>query len=205
MKESIFGCSTCCQANPAASIICLRCGSNLDHRKPYSLQRTWALVLAAILLYIPANFFPVMNISKLGNTQSYTIMRGVIEFIHAGLWPLALLVFVASIVIPALKLIFLIFMLIQTHRESSAYLLGRTRLYRFIEFIGRWSMIDVFMLSILVGLMRFGKLASITAGNGATYFALVVIFSMLAVLSFDPRLMWDVGKKSKKSKVLARL
>ncbi len=196
----LTGCRVCHQANAAEAHSCMRCGAVLHDRKPNSISRTWALIIAASIFYIPANLLPVMSITKLDRTQSYTIMHGVRDFVSAGLWPLALLVFVASIAIPLTKLFALIFMLWQTHRRSPALLLKRTRLYRLVEFVGRWSMIDIFMTSILVGLMRFGQLAKVTPGVGAVYFAAVVILTILAVSAFDPRLMWDAAERHEERK-----
>ena len=193
----LIGCDICHQANEKNAVFCARCGGAFHPRKPNSLARTWALTIAALILYIPANIFPVMHITKLEKITSYTILRGVQDFWEAGLWPLALLVFTASIAIPVFKLMALGWMLIQTRGRSSTFLPARARLYRFIDFVGRWSMIDIFMLSILVGLMHFGLLAQITAGPGAIYFASVIILTMAAVASFDPRLMWDAAKNKK--------
>jgi paraquat-inducible protein A len=160
-------------------------------RKPGSINRSLCLLIAAAMLYIPANVFPVMVITSLGSTAPYTIFAGIMELIHAGLWPLALLVFFASITIPLMKLVLLSYMLWQTQRRKRQHLLANTRVYRFVEFIGRWSMIDVFMISILVALVRFGRLTSIQASIGAPCFAAVVVITMFAVQFFDPRLMWD--------------
>ena len=187
------GCSVCHQANDARTKSCFRCGAVLHHRKPESIKRTWALVISALVLYIPANIFPILQITKLKHIEGYTIWGGIADFLRTGAWPLALLVFVASMVVPFFKIVSLIFMLTTTHRRTTTTLLRRTRLYRFIDFIGRWSMIDIFMLSILVGLVQFGQLAQVSSGQGALCFAAVVILTMCAVLSFDPRLMWDAA------------
>jgi paraquat-inducible protein A len=178
---------------------CPRCGSALHARKPNSIARTWALLLAAAILYVPANLYPVMTVISLGQGTPDTILSGVEELAHAGMWPLALLVFFASITVPVLKLIGLTVMLVSTQTRSHRRLRDRTVLYRIIEFVGRWSMIDVFMLSILVGLVQLGNLATIEPGIGAVSFASVVILTMLAAESFDPRLMWDAVETSKRS------
>jgi paraquat-inducible protein A len=170
---------------------CPRCGSVLHARKSNSIARTWALLLAAAILYVPANLYPVMTVISLGQGTPDTILSGVEELAHAGMWPLALLVFFASITVPVLKLIGLTVMLISTQMRSHRRLRDRTVLYRIVEFVGRWSMIDVFMISILVGLVQLGNLATIEPGIGAVSFACVVILTMLAAESFDPRLMWD--------------
>lgn len=163
----------------------------LHVRKPRSLQRTWALVIAAALCYVPANVFPVMTTTSLGKVQSDTILSGVIYFLTSGLWPLALIVFVASVLVPLLKLLILTFLLISVQRRSSWRPIERTQLYRITEAIGRWSMVDIFAITILVALVRLGNLATVDAGPGAVFFGAVVVATMLAATSFDPRLIWD--------------
>jgi len=175
---------------------CPRCDATLHARKPASLNRTWALLAAAAVLYIPANTLPVLTAIRLGRGQPSTILGGVEQLAAAGMYPLALLVFFASITVPVLKLSGLSVMLVSVHRRSSRWLQDRTVLYRIVDAIGRWSMIDVFMISVLVGLVRLGFVASVTPGPGAVAFAAVVILTMLASMSFDPRLMWDVAGRN---------
>jgi paraquat-inducible protein A len=170
---------------------CPRCGAELHLRKPRSLERTWALVIAAALCYLPANLLPVMTVVSLGKRQSDTIMSGVIYFLTHGMWPLALIVFVASIFVPMMKLGILTFLLVSVQRRSSWRPKERTRLYRLTEAIGRWSMVDIFAVTILVALVRLGNLATIEAGTGAVFFGAVVVITMLAAESFDPRVIWD--------------
>ena len=170
---------------------CPRCAGPLHRRKPNSLARTWALLLAAVCFYLPANVFPILSLTRLGAPHDSTILGGAQELLQAGMWPLALLVFCASILVPSLKLLALTWMLVATHRGSDWRLRQRTRLYRVVDQIGRWSMIDVFMLAILVALVRMGILAEVQPRVGAACFAAVVILTMLAAGSFDPRLMWD--------------
>jgi paraquat-inducible protein A len=170
---------------------CSRCGAELHVRKPRSLERTWALVIAAALCYVPANVLPVMQVTSLGTTESDTIMSGVIYFLTHGMWPLAVIVFVASVFVPVLKLAILTFLLISVQRGSSWRPVERTRMYRITEAIGRWSMVDIFSISILVALVRLGNLATIQAGPGAVFFGAVVVSTMLAAEAFDPRLIWD--------------
>ncbi|GGF12645.1 paraquat-inducible membrane protein A [Aliidongia dinghuensis] len=172
---------------------CRRCGAAVHLRRPDSLNRTWALVMAAILLYIPANLFPVMTITSMGTTASATIMGGVIELADAGMWPLAALVFFASVIVPVLKLVGLIVLLVSTQRRTTQGLRHRTAIYRIVEAIGRWSMIDIFTVSILVALVQLGELATIEPGIGAVSFAAVVIITMIAAMIFDSRLMWDAA------------
>ncbi len=187
-----IGCDTCgLVSRSAPGIRCTRCGFRLRHRKPASVQRTWALSLAAMVLYIPANTYPVLTVVRLGAGQPSTILGGVRELIEYKLWPLAALVFFASVAVPVLKLIGLVILLISTQRGTGWALNDRTVLYRIVDAIGRWSMIDIFMESILVALVQFGKIASVYPGPGAIAFAAVVILTMLSARSFDPRLMWD--------------
>ena len=187
-----IGCDTCgLVSRSAPGIRCSRCGFRLHDRKPGSIQRTWAFAIAALVRYIPANIYPVLTVVRLGNGQPSTILGGVRELIEAGMWPLAALVFFASVAVPVLKLIGLGILLISTHTGTRWALHDRTVLYRIVDAIGRWSMIDIFMESILVALVQFGTLASVYPGSGAIAFAAVVILTMLAAHSFDPRLMWD--------------
>jgi paraquat-inducible protein A len=175
---------------------CSRCGASLHERKPNSIARTWALVLAAFIFYIPANVLPITTVISLGKAQSDTIMSGVIYFIHTGMWPIALVIFLASIFIPLLKLLILIFLLISIQRKSSWRQQDRTRLYRITEIIGRWSMVDIFVVTILVALVHLGGLATIHAGPGAIFFGAVVVITIIAAMSFDPRLIWDTEEVS---------
>ncbi|HSY08054.1 MAG TPA: PqiA/YebS family transporter subunit [Steroidobacteraceae bacterium] len=175
---------------------CPRCEAVLHDRKPYALHRTAALVIAGFALLIPANLLPILTIEQLGSIDPNTILGGVRELVRAGLWPLAVLVFVASIVIPLMKLFGLTWMLLLTHQRSDRYLVARTRLYRVIDLIGRWSNIDVFMLSILVALVQFGVLSQVRAEYGAIAFAAVVVVTMIASRAFDSRLMWDAARNN---------
>ncbi len=181
----------CKKGNRSSAGICPRCGADLHERKPNSIARTWALVLAAIIFYIPANLLPITVVISLGKAQSDTIMSGVIYFIHSGMWPIALVIFVASVFVPLMKLLILIFLLISVQRKSSWRQKDRTVLYRITEIIGRWSMVDIFVVTILVALVHLGGLATIHAGPGAIFFGAVVVITMLAAMSFDPRLIWD--------------
>jgi paraquat-inducible protein A len=190
-----IGCDTCGLVSRAApGMRCTRCGFRLHVRKPGSIERTWAFAIAAVVLYIPANIYPVLTVVRLGTGDPSTILGGVGELLDLGMWPLAALVFFASVAVPVLKLIGLGILLISTHTGSGKALRDRTILYRIVDAIGRWSMIDIFMESILVALVQFGQLASVYPGPGAIAFAAVVILTMLAAHSFDPRLMWDSAR-----------
>jgi paraquat-inducible protein A len=170
---------------------CPRCGGPVHARKPRSIERTWALVIAAIVCYLPANVLPIMQVTSLGQAQADTIMSGVVYFVLHGMWPLALVIFTASIFVPVLKLAILITLLVSVRRGATWRPVDRTRLYRLTEAIGRWSMVDIFVVTILVALVRLGALATIEPMPGAIFFGAVVVLTMLAAESFDPRLLWD--------------
>jgi paraquat-inducible protein A len=170
---------------------CPRCAARLYTRKPDAFRRTTALVIAGFLLYVPANVIPVLTTVRLGRADENTIMSGVLELVQNDLWPLAIIVFSASIILPLLKLCGLTWMLLATWRRSRRLLLARTRFYRMIDLVGRWSNIDVFAVSVLIAALRFGALTEVHAGNGLVAFAAVVILTMFATSAFDTRLMWD--------------
>lgn len=176
---------------------CPRCGAARHLRKPDSLSRTWSLVATATILYIPANLLPIMTVVSFGHGEPDTILSGVKALFLAGMWPLALLVFFASITVPVLKIAGLVLLLLATRRKSRWRLKDRTVLYRIIDSVGRWSMIDIFMISILVGLVRLGAVATIDTGFGAVCFAAVVVITMFAAEAFDPRLMWDAAGENR--------
>ncbi|MFL9976620.1 paraquat-inducible protein A [Paraburkholderia graminis] len=170
---------------------CPRCGAALHRRNPNSLARTWALLISAAILYIPANLLPVMHTSSLVGSEDDTIISGVIYFWTSGSWPLAIVVFVASILVPMLKLGVLVLLAATAQRRSAWRPMERLKLFRLVERIGRWSMLDVFVITLTVALVRFESFAVITAGPGALAFGCVVILTMLASMQFDPRLIWD--------------
>ncbi len=187
-----MGCDTCRLVSRGRDgALCPRCGFALHHRKPESLARTWALVLAAMILYIPANTYPFLTVVRFGAGQPSTILQGVRELLDIGEWPLALLVFFASVSVPVLKLLGLILLLTTTMAGVRTRPRDRTVLYRVLDAVGRWSMIDIFMESILVALVQFGAVVTVIPGPGAIAFAAVVILTMLAARTFDPRLIWD--------------
>ena len=201
--ETLLGCDVCELAVPegaaehdAGRLRCPRCREPLHRRKPQSIQRTWALVVAALAFYVPANVYPVMSVTSLGRTQSDTIFSGVVFLLQHGMWPLAVIVFVASIFVPLLKLLILMFLLVSVQLRSRWRPKDRTRLYRVTEAIGRWSMVDIYVVTILVALVHLGNLASIRAEAGAVFFCAVVILTMLAAMAFDPRLIWDAASNA---------
>ena len=197
--EAMIGCQVCelpvpehaAPRNRWGEAHCPRCNARLHPRKPMSLQRTWALLITAMLLYLPANLYPIMTVTSFGRTRSDTIMSGAVFLLTHGMWPLAVIVFVASVFVPLLKILTLIFLLLSVQLRSQWKPRDRTRLYRITEAIGRWSMVDIYVVTILVALVRLDNLASVEAEAGAVFFCAVVIITMFAAMSFDPRLIWD--------------
>jgi paraquat-inducible protein A len=171
---------------------CPRCGDRLYARKPSTFNRTLALVIAGFALYVPANIFPMSSDIQLGVTMQHRIIDGIRDLFQAGLWPLGVLIFCTSIAIPLLKLLGLSWFLYSVRRRSRGTLIFKTKLYRAIEELGRWSNVDVFTIAVFVPLLQFGQLATAHANVGATAFILVVVLTMLASRTFDPRLLWDV-------------
>ncbi len=159
-----------------------------------SISITWAFLITAVIAYLPANLYPVMTVVSLGNTQSDTILSGVVFLLLHGDWPLALIVFVASVMVPLLKMAALAYLLLSVQRRSPLRKAQRTRLYRIIEMVGRWSMVDIFVVALMAALVQAGNLATIIPGPGALAFASVVILTIFAAMSFDPRLIWDKGE-----------
>ena len=197
-RNTGLGLCSCCrklkQLNPHAADIrlhCCRCGSRLHSRIPNSILRTWIFTLIGLVMMVPANIYPVMTVVYLGSGEPDTILSGVIHLAQAGMMPIAILVFIASIAVPLIKLLGIMLLLfsIQGHWHLSQR--QCTLLYRVIQFIGRWSMLDLFIISILVTLVDLGAIATINAGSGASAFAGVVVLTLFAALSFDPRLIWD--------------
>ena len=172
---------------------CPRCGEELVWRRHHSIQRTWALVIGAAVCYIPANVLPVLSTTTLGSTETDTIMGGVMLLYNTGSWPLALIVLVASVMVPLGKLVALTYLLITVQHRSVNNNRERMRMYRMVEFIGRWSMLDVFVDTFTVALVQLQPLMSVQPGPGVLFFAAVVVLTMIAAESFDPRLIWDSG------------
>lgn len=173
---------------------CPRCHAHLHARKPNSISRTWALLIASAIVYIPANTLPMMHTSSLFGAQSDTIMSGVVYFWKSGSWYLALVIFVASIMVPMLKMIALALLLVSVQRRWKWRLDQRARLYRLVEIIGRWSMLDVYVVAVIVALVQLKALATIQPGPGAIAFGAVVVLTILAAMTFDPRLLWDAAE-----------
>ena len=156
------------------------------------------MIIAAYIMYVPANLFPITVITSFGKAQADTIMSGVLYFLATGMWPIAMVIFVASVAVPILKLFVLTYLVASVKLKSAWRPLDRTRLYRFTEAVGRWSMVDIYVVTILVALVKMGNIASIEAGPAAKYFGAVVVLTMLAAMSFDPRLIWDAAKEKEK-------
>jgi paraquat-inducible protein A len=171
--------------------LCPRCGDEVEFRERDCLQRTWAFVIAAAVCYIPANVLPVLVTTTATGSDSDTILQGVVLLWSPAGWPLSIIVLVASIIIPSAKILAIAYLLISVQRGSAANNRQRTRLYRMVEFIGRWSMVDVFVDTFTAALIQLQPLMSVAPGPGLPFFAAVVVLTMLAAESFDPRLIWD--------------
>ena len=184
-------CHDCSLLVDARQPVCPRCGARLHLRKPDSLGRTTALVLAALVLYLPANLLPITVTTAIGTRQADTILSGVIYFMQTGSWEIASVIFIASVFVPFAKLIILVLLLVSVRFRWRWRPRDRTVLYRLTELVGRWSMVDIYVVTILVALVRLGAVATIEAGPAAVYFAAVVVLTMFAAESFDPRLIWD--------------
>jgi len=195
MREGLQNCETCgllSRPSPGEERgRCPRCDEAVEFRKPHSLQRTWAFVIAAAICYIPANVLPVLATTTASGTETDTILQGVVLLWSPTGWPLSLIVLFASIMIPSAKIVAMTYLLISVRRGSAVDRRQRIRLYRMVEFIGRWSMVDVFVDTFTAALIQLQPLMSVEPGPGLFFFAAVVVLTMLAVESFDPRLIWD--------------
>ena len=195
LAQGLWNCECCglvskARAETGDTPRCPRCLFALHSRKPYSVQRTWAYLAAAVLLYIPANVLPVMGTASVLGKFEHTILGGIVELWHSGSWELAVIVFIASIAVPILKMAALALLTFTAQRGSQWRQLERARLYRLLETVGHWSMLDVFVVVILVGMVQFGAFASVRPESGLLAFGAVVIATMLASASFDSRLIW---------------
>jgi paraquat-inducible protein A len=193
-SQGVAGCSICGLINKFDAdghARCRRCDNQLHARLPNSMQRTIALLLSAGLMYIPANFYPIMTTINLGKAMDNTILGGVAELWRTGSWPIAMIIFIASIVVPVVKLLVMAWLCFVVNKQDGLNPEKRTQVYRLTEFIGRWSMVDVFAVALMVALIRGGSLMSINPGPAALAFCSVVVLTMLAAITFDPRLLWD--------------
>jgi len=196
----VLGCPICgmvCRAAPqGVDVECPRCGQALHARKPNSIARTWAFLVTAILLYIPANALPIMRTKTLFDDRQDTIISGVLALWRNGSWDLALIVFVASVVVPLAKIAVLVVLLLSVQMGWVTGRRRRTRLFRLVEWVGQWSMLDIFVVVLMVALVQFSTLARIDPGPGAAAFGGVVVLTMFAAQAFDARLIWDAAEGS---------
>ncbi|MCF8005876.1 MAG: paraquat-inducible protein A [Methylovulum sp.] len=201
LSQGLVRCHECGQVVQISLVNkpCPVCQSQLHARTPHSLQRTTAYLLSSYILYIPANVFPIMNVTQMGVTEEHTILGGILSLIESDMLPIALLVMIASILVPLLKLIGITLLLLNVQLRWQRNARLWTMLYRAICFVGRWSMLDIFMISILVALVDLGSVSKVIAGPAATAFAAVVVLTMFAAKSFDPRLIWD-NQSTRKSR-----
>jgi len=203
LQRGLWRCDACgtlgkagLQAYADEQRLCASCGASIEPRKTDSIGRTWALLLAATALYVPANVLPVTVSSSLLGSQDDTILSGIAFLWADGSWALAAIVFMASIVVPVAKLVLLSYLLLSVQRRRRVGTVARLRMYRMLETIGRWSMLDVFVITILAALVQIQSFASLQAGPGAAAFGAVVVLTMLATRSFDPRLIFDAAQES---------
>jgi len=191
-----LGCCSVChkivKLNSQERACCPRCGSEVYLRKPHSLQYSLAFALASIIFYIPANIYPMMRVDSFSGSESSTIIGGIVYFINSGSYLIAFVILVASVVVPFLKIAIILYLIYSVYMKRATNRLQKLKLYRLIELIGRWSMVDVYVVSIMIALVHFGAFSEIRAESGAIYFLLVVVFTMLSTISFDSRLIWDI-------------
>lgn len=199
-NEAIL-CHSCQKLSPSLLGVCPRCGDILHSRKPKSIARTWALVITSALLFIPANIMPIMQVDFLGVPDRSTILDGIIYFFKTGSYLIGLIIFTASILVPLFKIVGLTILLFSTRPSGSSYLKQKAVMFRVITFVGRWSMLDIFVIALLSVLVDFGFFSSIHTAPAATYFCFVVATTMLAAISFDPRIMWDTPTPGVETKI----
>ncbi|EKE45639.1 hypothetical protein OCGS_0256 [Oceaniovalibus guishaninsula JLT2003] len=194
-ESGLVACTRCARVWPMGTAECARCGSALQSRDTRSLQRVWAWLIVGFMCYIPANLFPMLKTRVLFTETDATIVGGAVELIHHGALGIALVILVASVGIPIGKFVAIAYLALTISRPAALSSHRRHKLYELVEFIGRWSMIDVFVVAILSALVQLSVVASINPGPAAITFALSVIFTMLAAQSFDPRMIWDSGSE----------
>lgn len=172
-------------------LVCPRCDAAIHYRNVNAVPRTWALIVTAAILLFPANLLPIMRVDFLGSQEYSTIMDGILYFFHSGDYSIGLIIFIASVLVPLFKIIGMVLILLSIRFKWKNWLRHKTVMFRFIQFVGRWSMLDIFVIALMSALVDFGTLTSTQAGPAATYFTAVVICSMFAAMTFDPRLLWD--------------
>ncbi|MEW2914317.1 paraquat-inducible protein A [Leisingera sp. JC11] len=192
----LAGCRACGTANPGGTRICACCGSPLQAAAPGSLQRVWAWLAAGMIAYVPANLYPMLRTTTFGRTSENTLIGGIAELFSHGSYGVALIVFLASIMIPVAKFLAIGYLAVSVRRPAALGSHGRLMLYEVVEFIGRWSMIDVFVVAILTALVQLDFAAAVAPGLAAVSFAMSVAFTMLAAQSFDPRLIWTADSEN---------
>lgn len=194
LRQGYLCCQVCHKTlaqNGQKVVQCPRCHSEVHARIPHSLGQSWALLISSFILYIPANVLPIITLNKAGVMRTDTIMSGIINLVHIGMEPIALIVFIASILVPLLKMFGLALILLAVQFNWQRNVRLRTKMYRMIEYVGRWSMLDIFVISILLGIVKFNKVASVDIEPAALLFESVVLLTMFAALRFDSRLIWD--------------
>lgn len=194
----LVACVACGRVHHRGTQVCVRCGAVLSSRDTTSLQRVWAWMIAGFVAYIPANLYPMLETTQLGKTTSSNLIGGVVELVAYGSYGVAFIVFFASIVIPLGKFWAISYLALQVARPAPRASHRRHKLYEVVEFVGRWSMIDVFVVALLSSLVQLGSAVSIQPGIAAVSFALSVAFTMLAAMSFDQRLIWDTDTDTDK-------
>ena len=201
----LLNCPTCAlvSRSSASRPHCPRCGTALHFRQRASIARAWALVIAAMAVYVPANTLTIMSTSSLYGSQTDTIMSGVVFLWNDGAWYLAVIVFVASIAVPLAKMLGLVVLLLSVQLGWEGRVLERARLYRALEAVGRWSMLDIFVIALLTTVVQLSALGDVKPGPGALAFGAVVVLTMAATRSFDPRLLWDPVKGQREQRAAA--
>ena len=191
IEKGLAGCHVCGKVSPESLGSCPRCGSTLHMRKTHSVQRTIAFLIAAAALYVPANLLPMMTITEIGGTTPTTIIHGMVEFWNSGAYPIAIVIFTASIFIPIVKIVALVWLCAAAEGKVHPSPKILSRIYWLTELMGRWSMVDIFVVAIFVAVVQLGAVMTVVPGAGALAFAGVVVLTMFAAMSFDPRLLWD--------------
>lgn len=184
-------CSKLISDNHQSIQYCPRCQSKVYQRIPNSLAQSWALLMSGFMLYIPANILPIMTLNKAGSIRTDTIMSGITNLVNIGMEPIALIVFIASILVPLLKMLALTLILLSVQFKNRRGKQLNNSMFHIVEYVGRWSMLDIFVISILLGIVKFNSIASVDIEPAALLFAMVILLTMLAALRFDSRLIWD--------------
>lgn len=197
--QGLQGCSLCTSVGPLDKTVCNVCGSRLHAGMEQSIQKTWAWLITSVILYVPANTLPILRTNFLGQQSENTILGGVVTLWEHGSYPIALVIFVASVLVPIVKILVLAWLCISVQIGSNLALSQKAKLYRVTEFVGRWSMVDVFVVGILVALVQLGNIMTMLPGAAALAFAAMVATTMLAAIAFDPRLIWRSGRDSPRS------